>query len=1010
MRHYPTFLITAIFLFTVAFIPNKSIPLDKAGWVEYQLQRLTLEERIGQLFMVAAYSNQGEKHHEFIENLIQRYNIGGLIFFQGNPISQAKLTNRYQQKAKTPLLLAIDAEWGLGMRLTNTISYPRQMTLGAIQDHQLIYDMGAEIARQLKLVGLHINLAPVVDINTNPDNPGIGNRSFGDGKGSVSSKGLAYIQGLQDNGILAVAKHFPGKGDASKDAHYELPTIPHDIARLESIELYPFKKAIRANVGGIMVSHVYLPAYDKTTNRAASLSPHIVTQLLRNKLGFKGLIFTDALNMKAVSKYYQPGEVDLLALQAGNDILLFPEDVPKAIALIKAAIEQGKLAKEIVDEKVKKILAVKYQMNLHQWKPVEVEGLYEKLNTPQAQVLKQQLFEQAITLVSNQDDLIPITKLSKHKIASLSIIKQPITSDAEKLSNQKSSVTATDKPASIFRQFLAKYAPVAHYTLNRTSMDANTLQQLSDELENYTLVIVDLHDLAGSRANKFGLQPELLNFLTRLQHTNTKVLMVVFGSVYSLEFFQNMNHIIAAYQDDPVAEQVVPQIIFGALPAVGNLPVSIPNAWKSEWGIRTKSIKRLGYTLPEAAQMDSHILQGIDKIVEDAILEEVMPGCQVLVARNGKIVFEKSYGYYTYAKKNPVTNTTLYDIASITKVVGPLQAIMHLVSHKKLDVTQKVSNYLPELCATNKKNLTIKSILAHQAGLLDCGIAGNILFQKDSKLSKKLFSNYPSASYPNRIGADLYAPHLLKELMWDLYINAPIKEKDKNKKSAKSHGYHYNDLSFHIMHKLIEKLLQQPMEIFLANKFYQSLGASLIGYNPLERVTLQQIAPTAEYDFFRTTPIHGIVHDPQAAICGGVAGNAGLFSNAHDLAIILQMNLQGGYYGGKRYLKKKVIQQFTSQAFKNNRRGLGWDKPELNTKLNDKHKPNTSLYASSATYGHLGFTGTAAWIDPKYKLIYIILSNRTYPTQENNKLAEQNIRIKLQDIVYQALQDVEWKN
>ncbi|NEJ83300.1 serine hydrolase, partial [Rhizobium leguminosarum] len=227
-------------------------------------------------------------------------------------------------------------------------------------------------------------------------------------------------------------------------------------------------------------------------------------------------------------------------------------------------------------------------------------------------------------------------------------------------------------------------------------MDANTLQQLSDELENYTLVIVDLHDLAGRRANKFGLQPELLNFLTRLQHTNTKVLMVVFGSVYSLELFQNMNHIIAAYQDDPVAEQVVPQIIFGALPAVGNLPVSIPNAWKSEWGIRTKSIKRLGYTLPEAAQMDSHILRGIDKIVEDAILEEVMPGCQVLVARNGKIVFEKSYGYYTYAKKNPVTNTTLYDIASITKVVGPLQAIMHLVSHKKLDVTQKVSNYLPE--------------------------------------------------------------------------------------------------------------------------------------------------------------------------------------------------------------------------------------------------------------------------------------------------------------------------
>jgi len=1006
MKRYAIILITAISLFSIAFIPTQSIPSDKAGWVEYQFQRLTLEERIGQLFMVAAYSNQGEKHHEFIENLVQRYNIGGLIFFQGDPVSQAKLTNRYQQRAKTPLLLAIDAEWGLGMRLTNTISYPRQMTLGAIQDHQLIYNMGVEIARQLKLLGLHINLAPVVDINTNPDNPGIGNRSFGDGKGSVTSKGLAYIQGLQDNGIMAVAKHFPGKGDASKDAHHDLPTISHDITRLEAIELYPFRKAIRANVGGIMVSHLYLPAYDKTHNRAASLSPHIVTQLLKNKLGFKGLVFTDALNMKAVSKYYQPGEVDLLALQAGNDILLFPEDVPKAIALIKSAIEQGKLAKEIVEQKVKKILAVKYQMNLHQWKPVEIDGLCEQLNTPKAQVLKQKLFEQAITLVANQDDLIPITKLNKHKIASLSIIKQPITAEAQKSINQQNTV-ATNKPSTIFDQFLSQYAPVAHYTLNRTSLDVNVLQQLADELENYSLVIIGLHDLAGNRANKFGLQTELLSFLTKLQHTNTKVLVVVFGSVYSLELFQNMQHLIAAYQDDPIAEQVVPQIIFGALPAVGNLPVSIPNAWKSEWGIRTKSIKRLGYALPEAVQMDSRILQGIDKVVEDAILEEVMPGCQVLVARNGRIVFEKAYGYHTYAKKNPVTNTTLYDIASITKVAGPLQAIMYLVSQKKLDITQKVSTYLPELSATNKKNLTIKSILAHQAGLLDCGITRNILFQKDSKLSKKLFSNYPSASYPNRIGTELYAPHLLKELMWDLYINSPIKEKDKTKKSSKTHSYHYNDLSFHIMHRLIEKLLQQPMEIFLANKFYQSLGTGLVGYNPLERISLQQIAPTAECDFFRTTPIHGIVHDPQAAICGGVAGNAGLFSNAHDLAIILQMNLQGGYYGGKRYLKKKVIKQFTSQAFKNNRRGLGWDKPELPTKLDDKHKLNTSSYASVDTYGHLGFTGTAAWVDPKYNLIYIILSNRTYPTQENNKLAEQNIRIKLQDIVYQALQDVE---
>ncbi|OJW69361.1 MAG: hypothetical protein BGO68_02865 [Candidatus Amoebophilus sp. 36-38] len=995
------FVTTLILLFAVAFAFNNSpaqvASLTKQDWIDYHFERLSLEEQIGQLFMVAAYSNRDEKHHVSIENLIRQYHIGGLIFFQGDPISQAKLTNRYQQPAKTPLLIAIDAEWGLGMRLTNTISYPRQMTLGAIQDKQLIYNMGAEIARQMKLIGVHINLAPVMDINTNPVNPGIGSRSFGDSKGAVTSKGLAYIQGLQDNGILAVAKHFPGMGDASKDAHDDLPTISCDTSRLENIELYPFKEAILAGIGGIMVSHVYLPAYDTTANRAVSLSSNVVTQLLKKKLGFEGLVFTDALNMKAVTKYYQPGEVDLLALQAGNDILLFPEDVPKAVALIKAAIEKGQLDKRLIEQKVKKILAVKYELHLHEWKPVEIDGLYEKINTPQAQLLKQQLFEQAITVVANQDNLIPITKLSKHKIASLSIVKQPVTSGSQELPEKQ--ILPTDKSANIFSQMLAQYAPVSHYRLNRTSLNTILLRKLADELEKYTLVIVDIHDIAGNRANKFGLQPELLQFLTNLQNTQTKVLLIVFGNVYSLELFQNMNHLIAAYQEDSVAEQVVPQIIFGALPAVGTLPVSIPNAWKSEWGIRTKSLQKLSYTLPEAVQMDSGVLAGIDKVVEKAIVEEVIPGCQVLVARRGKIVFEKPYGYHTYAKKNPVTNTTLYDIASITKVIGPLQILMYLVGQEKLDISKKISFYLPELRSTNKKNLTIKAILAHQAGLLDASVIRNILFQKDTKLSRKLFSNMPSASYPNRIGMDLYTPHLLKELMWDVYISSPVKKK----KLFRPHTLHYNDVSFHMMHKLIEKLLQQPMEIFLSGKFYKSLGAHLIGYNPLERFSLQQIAPTAEYDFFRTTPIHGIVHDPQAAICGGVAGNAGLFSNAHDLAVILQMNLQGGYYGGKQYLKKDIIQRFASKAFKNNRRGLGWDKPEM------KYKPNTSRYASASTYGHLGFTGTAVWVDPQHELIYIFLSNRTYPTESNNKLAEQNIRVKLQDIVYQSLQDIAWK-
>jgi beta-glucosidase-like glycosyl hydrolase/CubicO group peptidase (beta-lactamase class C family) len=978
--------------------------ITREEWVEIQFQQLTFEERIGQLFMVAAYSNkegeQHQKHQALIENLIKQYNIGGLIFFQGDSISQAKLTNQYQSITKTPLLIAIDAEWGLGMRLRDAISYPRQMTLGAIQNNQLIYDMGAEIARQLKLLGIHINLAPVLDINIDPVSP-INNRSFADSKGLVTSKGIAYIRGMQDNGILAVAKHFPGLGDTNKDSHLELPVILHDKARLENIELFPFQQAIAEGVAGVMVAHTYIPAYDKTMNRAVSLSPAVVTQLLKGQLGFQGLVFTDALNMKAVSKYYQPGEVELMALQAGHDILLFPEDVPKAIALIKEAIEKGTLDLIWIEQKVKKILATKYQVGLHEWKPIVLEGLGEKLHTPHAHLLKQRLFEEAITLVANQDQLVPISNLRKHKIASLSIVKRDIASVDPKATSPKQ-VSPVQNPPTVFSEYLAKYAPIKHYILNIAGLDnTTTLPSLAKELEQCSMVMVDLHNITGNRTNQFGLETELLQFLHNLQQTHIKVVLVVFGNTYCLELFPHMQHLIAAYQDDPVAEQVAAQMIWGALPMVGKLPINVPNAWKAEWGLKTTSFQRLGYTLPEAVQMDSKVLQTIDNIIEKAIEGEVMPGCQVLVARRGKIVLEKAYGYLTYTKEAPVTNTTLYDIASLTKVVGTLQALMYLTSTGKLLTKQKASFYLPELKGTDKKNLRIDYILAHQAGLVPYhhqSIKERVL-QEDKRLNSTLFSAYPSATYSNQLGPQLYATPWLKDLIWDLCLHTRLKPK----KWCRSYSYEYSCVGFFIMHKLVEKLVEQPMEVFLDDYFYQPMGLGYITYRPFQKFTLDNIAPTEECDYFRSSPIHGIVHDPKAAMYGGVAGNAGLFSNAHDLAVILQMNLQDGYYGGERYFRKGIVQQFTRQAFKKNRRGLGWDKPELSKEV------NTSLNASHAAYGHLGFTGTAAWVDPKYGLIYIFLSNRTYPNQRNTKLITQKLRIKVQDVIYQALQDVTGK-
>ena len=970
---------------------------QQEAWVDRIFQSLSEEQRIAQLFFVAAYANKDEAHYRTTEELIQRYHIGGLIFFQGTPINQVALTNRYQQAAQTPLLIAIDAEWGLGMRLDHAISYPKQMTLGALQEGALVYDMGAEIARQLKRIGVHINFAPVMDVNNNPSNSVIGTRSFGECKEKVAAKGIAYIKGLQDHGILAVAKHFPGHGDTSQDSHYELPTIVHDRNRLDALELFPFKKAIAAGTQGVMVTHLHVPAYDATPQRATTLSKKVVTDLLKNQLGFQGLVFTDALNMKGVSAHHQPGEVDLLALQAGNDVLVFPEDVPKAIALIRQAIQQKKLDGRTVNEKVKRLLRLKYQMQLPAWQPIETKNLEAQLHTPQAHLLKQQLFEQAITVVANEEQLIPLKDLAQHHIACLSIVNTNDTQKTKEASAIAMSTTQTCEisAAELFPSMLKKYAPIAQHTLIREAITPEAVNTLASQLKQYQVVIVGIHDMSEKRNSNFGLKEEELRLLTSLEK-DTALIIVPFGNVYSLTHFQLFKHVIMPYEDDPVAARVVPQIIFGALSAKGALPVSISGSWRAGRGIRTEKISRLGYTLPEAVHMDSQVLQTINDIVQEAIDTASMPGCQVLVARKGKVVFDRSYGYHTYEKRKPVTPDTMYDIASVTKVVGPLQALMYLVGIKQLNVRKKLSFYLPALQGTNKGPLRIHHILAHQAGL-PAYVWREIkktLLDADGRLRKALFSTHPSPTYQHRLASDLYGVTWLKELVWDHCVNAALRDKSW----LRGYDYQYGCVGFYFLHHLAEKLLKQPLDNFLEATFYHPLGLATLTYHPLHKFAKDRIAPTEEDHCFRQDLIQGIVHDPMAALYGGVAGNAGLFSHANDLAIVLQMNLQDGYYGGKRYFPEGVVQAFAKKQFKHNRRGLGWDKPnQRNTQA------TVSAYASADSYGHSGFTGTAVWVDPQYDLVYVFLSNRTFPDATNNRLDKKNMRAKIHDVVYEAM-------
>jgi beta-N-acetylhexosaminidase len=947
---------------------------DQEHWVDSVLLSLSQEEKIGQLFMVAAYSNKNEDHYSEIDKLVKEYNIGGLIFFQGGPGRQAILTNRYQAEAKVPLFIAMDAEWGLAMRLDSTMSYPKQMTLGAIADDKYIYKMGADIASQCRRLGVHINFAPVVDINSNPANPIIGVRSFGENKANVADKGIAYMKGMQDNKVMANAKHFPGHGDSETDSHLTLPVINQSRSGLEDTELYPFRRLIRDSLMSIMVAHLYVPALDKTPNRATTLSKAVVTDLLKNELGFKGLTFTDALNMKGVSGFYKPGEVDLLALLAGNDVLLYAENVPVAIQKIKKAVKGKDISQEEIDERVKKILRAKYWAGLHERKPIALANLYEDLNNADAKAFRQILYEQAITVVKNENEYLPIKILDTASFASVSI--------------------GLDK-GNAFQQGLSNYAPFDHFVIpNRNAADT-VYDKVIQQLNQYETVVVGIHNTSVFNYSNFGISDNTKKFVEKLS-AKKKVILTVFGNPYSLKYFTYSGNLICAYEDNEITQKVVPQLIFGAITATASLPVTADAATMKvgQRALISETLNRFRFGFPENTGIDSKVLSRIDSIASKAIADGATPGCQVLVAKNGMVVYNKSFGYLTYDKLDAVTNNTIYDIASISKVAGTLQAVMFLQERSLIDLTKKASDYLPELKHTNKEDIQIKDILTHQAGLIPFLPHWKRTLDSAGGFSKLFYSTIRDLQHPNEVITGQFSIASMDDSLWKWTIESDLLKKGKKKKT---YDYVYSDLGFYIMKRIVEKQVNQPMDEFLQQNIYDRLGLSILSYKPLNKFSAERIAPTEDDKYFRKALIRGTVHDPGAAMMGGVAGHAGIFSNAMDLATLMQMNLQKGSYGGQRYLIPETLPLFTQQQFEKNRRGLGWDKPE------PSGGGPTSDLASVATFGHTGFTGTATWVDPDQNLVYVFLSNRIYPDAANTKLIKGGIRTSVQDVIYEAI-------
>ncbi len=940
-------------------------------WVDSVFQALTPDERLGQLFMVAAYSDSAKADRTGIEALISKYHIGGIIFFQGSPLQQADLTNHYQSITKIPLLIGVDAEWGLSMRLDSTVSFPYAMTLGAIRSNETILRMGAEMARQCKRLGVHVNFAPVVDINSNPRNPVIGFRSFGEDKNNVAAKGVAYMRGFQSSSVLAVAKHFPGHGNTDTDSHQSLPVINKTLEQLEQQELFPFRRLIQDTLRGLMVGHIAVPSLEKGKIVPSTLSKPVVTDLLKEQIGFPGLVFTDALNMKAVTQLYKPGEIELMAVQAGNDVLLFSENVPEALSRIKKALKGKNSFQAGIDIRVKKILAAKYWTGAHERKRILTENLNNDLNKPETQAINEELYEQAITVVKNSNTLVPFVHLDTTTYACVSI--------------------GLPK-GNIFQETIGNYATVANYAIADKDTSDAALQAMIKRLSHYKVVVVSLHNLSNLANQAYGIRSSSRVLIERLR-TKTNVVVAVFGNPYSLKYFEKVPTLVCAYEDNEITRRLVPQALFGAIGTTGRLPVTASETLKAGTGVITAAIARLGYSIPERVNMSSQTLRVIDNICLRAIEDHTMPGCQVLVAKDGKVIFDKSYGYLTYDTLEPVNNHTIYDLASVTKVSATLQSIMFLHERGLLDVNEKVSTYLPELKGTNKDNILVRDVLMHQAGL--------VAFQShwDRTITRQgwlpdYYSPEKNDKYAVEVTPGMYGTAFMRDSIWQWTIESRLLHKPA---FQEKYNFEYSDVSFYILHKIAERLLNQPIDQFLKQNFYDPIGADELLFNPLCAYGQDCIAPTERDVFFRRTLIRGTVHDQGAAMMGGVAGHAGLFGTANDLAILMQMNLQKGYYGGRRYFLGNTLPTFTKTYNKGNRRGLGWDKPRADG------GGQVSEYASKNSFGHTGFTGTIVWIDPDENLVYIFLSNRVYPNPDNNKLARYGIRKRIHDWIYKSI-------
>lgn len=955
-------------------------------WVDSVMDKLSFKEKVGQLFIYTIAPVDTKRNLALLREVIDTYKIGGLLFSGGKMQNQVELTNRAQRLSKVPLLITFDGEWGLAMRLRGTPVFPRNMVLGCIQDNRLIYEYGREMARQCQQIGVQVNFAPVADVNINPNNPVINTRSFGEDPVQVADKVIAYASGLEGGGVLSVCKHFPGHGDTDTDSHKALPVLPFTRERLDSVELYPFKEAVRAGLGGMMVGHLQVPVIEPVGGLPSSLSRNIVYDLLTEEFAFKGLIFTDALAMKGVSG---SGNVCLQALKAGNDMVLAPRNLKEEMPAVFEAIEKGELSREDIELKCRKVLTYKYVLGLTKKPMISLSGLGQRVNSPQTRDLIRRLNLAAITVLNNKGHILPLHE-NKEQTMALLEVGDPGETDA--LAEQ-----------------LTRYTSLARFRL-RPHLTEEEERQLKDTLSGYKRIIV-----AVSEQRLAAYQSFFATFAPK-----TPVVYVFFTpGKMMLQIHRAVSHasaIVLGHSHNADVQCQVADVLFAKATADGRLSASLGGLFRTGAGVTITPDTPLHF-IPEEYGLSSGLLKRIDSIALAGIREGAYPGCQVVVLKDGHVMVDKSFGTYTGTGSAHVEPTSIYDLASLSKTTGTLLALMKLYDKGRFNLTDKISDYLPFLRRTNKKDITIQEILFHQSGL-PSGIAlYPEAIDKDS-YKGKLFASRKDAHHPLQIGPTTWAnpdfqfkepyvssvktPKHTLQICDSLWLSSSF-SKEMEKKIAEaplgSKTYCYSDVGFVLLRLLAEQLAGVPMDVYLQREYYEPMGLERTGYLPLRHSPKSEVVPSSIDPFIRKTTLQGFVHDETAAFQGGVSGNAGLFSTAREVAQVYQMLLNDGELDGKRYLSKETCELFTTEVSKVSRRGLGFDKPDTK----DAKKSPCGPLAPAEVYGHTGFTGTCAWVDPVNGLVYVFLSNRIYPDVNNRKLSRLNIRERIQDAIYEAM-------